>query len=82
MRVVSLKETNEGQFLDFLNRDRVLHIFTIYDLKYLRDKTQVWIALDGKVRGYMFEFDERIVHTHGDMESITKRARYQISPGF
>ncbi len=68
---VSLNETNEEQFLDFLNRDRVLHFFTIYDLKYLRDKTQVWIALDdGKVRGYVFEFDERIVHTHGDIESI------------
>ena len=64
---------DEKIFFDFLNRDPILHIFTIYDLKYMRDKTKVWVALkNGEIHGYIFEFDNRIVHTHGTVESIAK----------
>lgn len=63
MKVVPLEEVNEKQFFDFLDKERILHIFTIYDLKFMREKTRVWVAFkDGEICGYLFEFDKRIVH--------------------
>jgi len=39
----------------------------------MSDKTRVWVAFkDDEVCGYLFEFDKRIVHTHGTTESVTK----------
>jgi len=73
LQVIPIEKTNEKLFLNFLNRDMILHVFTIYDLKHMRDKTRVWVALkDAEICGYMLEFDERIVHTHGTVESVTK----------
>jgi len=72
-KVNPIEKANEKQFLNFLNKDRILHIFTIYDLKHMRDKTRVWAAFkDNEIRGYLFEFDKRIVHTHGAAESVAK----------
>jgi len=72
-KVISIERANEKQFLNFLERNRILHIFTIYDLKYMRDKTRVWAAFkDGDICGYLFEFDRRIVHTRGTIESVAK----------
>lgn len=71
--ILPIEESNEKEFLDFLDKDRILHIFTIYDLKYMRNKTQVWIALKNKeICGYIFEFDKRIVHTHGTADSVAE----------
>ncbi len=73
MRVVSVGKANEDRFLSFLDKDRALHIFTIYDLKHLRSKTKICVALkNAEIHGYLFEFDKRIVHTHGDAESVAK----------
>ncbi len=73
LRIYPIEKINEKVFLDFLGRDKILHIFTIYDLKYMRDKTKVWIAFKNEeIHGYIFEFDNRIVHTHGTVESIAK----------
>lgn len=73
MRVIPIEKVNEKRFLNFLDKDRVLHIFTIYDLRYMRDKTEVWAAFENEeVCGYLFEFDKRIVHTHGTVESVAK----------
>jgi len=73
LKIIPFEEMDEKIFFDFLNRDPILHIFTIYDLKYMRDKTKVWVALkNGEIHGYIFEFDNRIVHTHGTVESIAK----------
>ncbi|MDH5795078.1 MAG: GNAT family N-acetyltransferase [Candidatus Bathyarchaeota archaeon] len=70
-RVLPLGKVDEKQFLDFLHKDRVLHIFTIYDLKYMREKTEVWVALrDDAIVGYLLEFDKRIVQTRGDAETV------------
>ena len=72
-KVIPVEKSNEKQFLSFLDRDRISHVFTIYDLKYMRDKTRVWAAFkDHEICGYLFEFDNRIVHTHGTVESVTK----------
>ena len=77
LRVIPLEKGNEKQFLDFLNKDRVLHIFTIYDLRFMREKTEVWVAFEKeKIIGYLFKFDKRIVHTHGDAESVTRLLDY------
>jgi len=65
-KAVPLKEGYEKQFLDFLNLDRVLNIFTICDIKYQRDKTRIWVVIENEeILGYLLEFDKRIVHTHG-----------------
>jgi GNAT superfamily N-acetyltransferase len=72
-KITVLSEEADEQFLRFLNKDKIRHIFTIYDLKHLRDKTRVWVALEDKeIHGYLFEFDKRIVHTHGTTECLTK----------
>jgi len=77
IRAVALDEKNERRLLDFLDRDRVLHIFTIYDLKCMREKTRVWVALrGGETVGYLFEFERRIVHTRGDLEGVTKLLQF------
>jgi GNAT superfamily N-acetyltransferase len=61
----------EKPFFDYLNKDRVRHIFTIYDLKNMREKIKVWIALRNNIIiGYLFEFDRKFVHTHGNPKGI------------
>jgi GNAT superfamily N-acetyltransferase len=73
LKVVPLERVHENQFFDFLDRDRILHIFTIYDLKFMKEKTRVWLAFqDREICGYLFEFDKRIVHTHGTVRSVTR----------
>jgi len=75
--IAPIHQTNKKQFLSFLNKDRILHIFTIYDLKFMREKTRLWVARkDADISGYLFEFDKRIVHTHGTMESVSKLLDY------
>jgi GNAT superfamily N-acetyltransferase len=75
--ITVLSEEGDEQFLKFLNKDMIRHIFTIYDLKHMRDKTRVWLALENnEIRGYLFEFDKRIVHTHGTTESLTKLLQF------
>ena len=77
LRVIPVEESYEKQFLHFLEAERILHIFTIYDFRYMRDKTKIWIALeDKKIAGYLLEFDNRIVHTHGSAESAAKLLDY------
>lgn len=71
LKIFSIEEIDEGFFLDFLCSDKILHFFTIYDLKYERDRTKLWVALEGgEVLGYILVFDGRIVHTHGDVRCI------------
>ena len=73
LKVLPFEEIDEMEFFKFLYKDKVLHIFTIYDLRYERDKTKVWVAFENdKMCGYLFEFDKRIVHTHGAVESLPK----------
>lgn len=77
LKVFPLEKTSEKQFLNFLNRDEIRHVFTIYDLKHDRDKTRIWVATKcGEIGGYLFEFDKRIIHTHGTIESVTKLLKY------
>ncbi len=70
-RVVPLKDMDERTFLNYLNRDRIRHVFTLCDLQNAREKTRIWVALrDAEVGGYVFEYDKRIVHTHGSPKTV------------
>jgi len=73
LKTAQLEKGNEEEFLKFLHKDEIRHVFTICDLKYDRNKTQIWTVTENHdVRGYLFEFDKRIVHTYGTAESITQ----------
>ena len=73
LRVILIEKANENRFFDFLEKDRILHIFTLYDMRYMRDKTEVWAAFENEeICGYLFEFDKKIVHTHGKVESMPR----------
>ena len=71
IQAVPLEDMDERLFLNYLNMDRIRHIFTLCDLKNMREKTRVWVALrNTEVTGYIFEYDKRIVHTHGDPKNV------------
>ncbi|MEM3459119.1 MAG: GNAT family N-acetyltransferase [Candidatus Bathyarchaeia archaeon] len=77
MKTARLEKSNGEDFLRFLQKDEIRHVFTICDLRYDRNKTQIWTATENhEVRGYLFEFDKRIIHTHGTVESIDKLIQY------
>jgi GNAT superfamily N-acetyltransferase len=71
IQVVPLEGMDERLFLNVLNKDRIRHIFTLCDLKNMREKTRVWVALrKTEIAGYIFEYDRRIVHTHGNPKNV------------
>jgi len=77
LRVIPVEESYEKKFLDFLEEDKILHVFTIYDFRYMRDKTRIWVALGNeRIAGYLLEFDNRIVHAHGNAESVAMLLDY------
>jgi len=70
-QVVPLEDMDERLFFDYLDMNRIRHVFTIYDIKNMREETRVWVALrNSKIAGYLFEYEKRFIHTHGDPESI------------
>jgi len=67
--VVPLDKAVESQLFEFMNEDRVSHFYALYDLRHLRDRTQVWVALaDRAIIGYLMEFDRRILYMRGEAE--------------
>jgi len=77
LRIIPVDEPYEKKFLDLLEADKILHVFTIYDFRYMRDKTRIWVALENEnIAGYLLEFDNGIVHTHGSVESAAKLLDY------
>ncbi len=67
--IVPLDKTVESQLFEFMNQDRISHFYAIYDLRHLRDKTQVWVAFaSGTIIGYLMEFDKRILYMRGKAE--------------
>ncbi len=87
-KTTSLNEGNEQEFLFFLKKDKLLHIFTFYDLRNARDKTEIWIASRNKRSGYLIQFDKKIIHTHGNSECLPQllkkidahEAKFAIEP--
>jgi GNAT superfamily N-acetyltransferase len=71
IQIVPLEDMDEQLFFNFLNKDRIRHIFTLYDLENMREKIRVWVALrNAEVTGYIFEYNKRIVHMHGDPKNV------------
>lgn len=53
VKVAPLVEAYDKQFFRFLSEDKILHVFTVFDLRFLRDKTEVWVALENeRIVGY------------------------------
>lgn len=68
MHVVPLGPAIEGSFLKFLNQDVISNFFGLLDLKFQRDKTKFWIALEGdEILGYLLEFDGKALTIRGDV---------------
>ncbi len=87
-KIVSLNKDNEHEFMLSIRENKLLHIFTLFDLKNARDKTEIWIATCNKRRGYLIQFDKKIIHTHGDSECLpqllkkidAQEAKFAIEP--
>lgn len=66
MRVVPLDPALEGLFLKFLQQDVIANFFGLLDLKFYKDKTKFWIALEGaEISGYLLEYDGKALTIRG-----------------
>ena len=87
-KTTSLNERNQQKFMLSIKKNKLLHIFTLYDLKNARAKTEIWIASRNNRMGYLIQFDKKIVHTHGNSECVPKllekidadEAKFAIEP--
>lgn len=78
IKTVSLDDRVERRLFEFMNQDRIRHFYTIYDLKYQREKERVWVALLGSsLSGYLLEHERRIVHVRGSRECAPPLLRNQ-----
>lgn len=87
-KITALNEDSEQKFMRSIRKNKLLHIFTLYDLKNAREKTEIWIASKNQRSGYLIQFDKKIVHTHGDSECLphllekidVREAKFAIEP--
>jgi GNAT superfamily N-acetyltransferase len=87
-KIASLNENNEQEFMLSIRKNKLLHIFTLFDLKNKRDKTEIWIASRNQRKGYLIQFDKKIIHTHGNSECLPQlpkkidvhEAKFAIEP--
>jgi len=71
LEILALTERREDQLLEFLNRDRISHFFSIYDLGHFKNKTAVWLALSSDdIVGYLLEYDSHILCMRGSRECV------------
>lgn len=56
-------------FLRFLMQDTISNFFALLNLRFQREKTKFWVALEGdaEVIGYLLEHDGRIINLRGDV---------------
>jgi ribosomal protein S18 acetylase RimI-like enzyme len=65
-RIASLTKKYEKTLLEFMNRDRISHFFSIYDLQHYRGKTRVWLTfLADRIVGYLLEYNKKILCLRG-----------------
>jgi len=87
-KIASLDEKDEKEFLFSLKKNKLLHIFTLLDLKNAKDKTEIWVASKKNGSAYLIQFDKKIIHTHGNGEGLPKllekinahEAKFAIEP--
>lgn len=69
--ITPLDGNSESRLFEYMDRDRISHFYSIYDLQHLRDKTRAWVAVSGnEVIGYLTEFDKRILTLRGKKECV------------
>jgi GNAT superfamily N-acetyltransferase len=75
-KILALTKRHEKQFLEFLDRDRISHFFTIYDLQYYSGKTRVWLALlTDRIVGYLLEYNRHILCVRGSESCVAPLLR-------
>jgi GNAT superfamily N-acetyltransferase len=69
MQVMPLEPDIESIFLKFLMRDITSNFFALLNLKFHREKTKFWVALEKntKIMGYLLEHDARVINLRGDV---------------
>jgi len=74
MYVVPLEPAMDGLFLRFLMRDIISNFFALLNLRFHREKTKFWLALEGdtEIIGYLLEHDGRIINLRGDVRCIAE----------
>jgi len=74
MHVMPLESAMDGLFLRFLMRDIISNFFALLNLRFYREKTKFWVALEGdtEVIGYLLEHDGRIINLRGDVKCVAE----------
>jgi len=68
--IVPLDKAFENRLFEFMDQDRTSNFYAIYDLRHLKDRTQIWVAFaHGTIVGYLMEFADRILYMRGTAES-------------
>jgi len=72
LRMVNLNDGLENFFWDFVNRDPLDFYFFIFDRKFKREQTQIFMALDETdlVAGLMVVYNGCIVQVRGSREAV------------
>jgi GNAT superfamily N-acetyltransferase len=71
LKVVSLEDGYEQDFWNHVNQDPLDYYFFIFDMKQQHEKTQVFLALEGrKVEGLMLIYAKHIVQLRGSRHDI------------
>jgi predicted GNAT family acetyltransferase len=69
--VVALDESTERLFWDHVNRDPLQFFWFIYDWRTHRDKTKIWLALDGEeIAGLLLVHRESVIQFRGGREAV------------
>lgn len=69
--ILPLTEIHDKQLREFLNKDRISHFFSIYDLEHFKSKTTVWLALPADdIIGYLLEYDSNILCLRGSKDCV------------
>jgi len=73
VEIVSVADGYEQMFWDYVNRDPVDYYFFIIDWTQRREKTKIFLAVEGKeILGSMLVFADHIVQFRGSREAVQK----------
>jgi ribosomal protein S18 acetylase RimI-like enzyme len=71
LRVVALDEATEELFWNHVNSDMLDFFWFVYDWKMFRDKTRIWLALDGeRVDGLLLVHGDFVIQFRGSREAV------------
>ncbi len=72
MQIVSLSTEWEPRFWEIVNTDPLDYYFFIFDWKYKKDTTQIYLAINsfGKISGLMLIYQKYIIQLRGTTEAV------------